>query len=316
MKRKNVLLTVAVVLVLLAVYGIWHYSPLRHLTRSQSGSDQNQIASAQNRNQPAIVTKKILPEDAGSQQSAEPSQPLVVVKNIAPEEQTPATESQVKTEELPAAGGKTPTVKADVEEKATQMIAAAGEKASRAAAEDTTSAKVKPAPDVATDKALKPVPATEQAASLKQDAYHPYSIMLSSCRQPQCARKIVSDYQKVGLKPYVVKVKFESGSEWLRVLTGHYQTRREAVKAKQEHRLSKAIVKRTPYTNLIGTYASPHEMQVDLNRIKKLGYSPYFIKTQTDTFKLLVGAFVTKEGAQAQQAELQAKGIQTMVVIR
>ena len=67
---------------------------------------------------------------------------------------------------------------------------------------------------------------------------------------------------------------------------------------------------------LIGTYASPHEMQVDLSRIKKLGYSPYFIKTQTDTFKLLVGAFVTKEGAEAQQAELQAKGIQTTVVIR
>jgi cell division septation protein DedD len=133
---------------------------------------------------------------------------------------------------------------------------------------------------------------------------------------PQSARKIVSDYKKAGLMPYVVKVKFESGDEWLRVLAGHYQTRREALQAKAEHQLSKAIVKRTPYTNLIGTYASLDEMQPDLQQIKELGYSPYFLKTPAGQLKLLVGAFVNKEGAQNLQAELQAKGIQNTVVIR
>ncbi len=322
MKRKNVLLSIAVVLVLLAVYGIWHYSPLRHLTRSQPGSDQTQIANNRGLNQPVIVTKKILPEPAGSQQTAEIPQPLVVLKNIAPEDKSQPAESQVKTEDLPLAEEKTPPVVAEAGEKPFQaapeepLVAKAEKKSPRVATDDAMAAKLEPSQSSEPAKPLKPLPAQKQAVSVKQEAYHPYSIMLSSCRLPQSASKIVSDYQKVGLTPYVVKVRLQSGGEWLRVLTGHYQTRREALKAKQEHRLSGAIVKRTPYTNLIGTYTSPHEMQVELNRIKKLGYSPYFLKTQADAFKLMVGAFVTKEGAENQQVELQAKGIQTTVIIR
>jgi cell division septation protein DedD len=106
------------------------------------------------------------------------------------------------------------------------------------------SAKVSASPAVQSDKPLKPITVQKTAAPVKQKTYHPYSIMLSSCRLPQSARKIVSNYQKVGLAPYVVKVKFDEGDEWLRVLAGHYQTRQEALKAKQKHQLSGAIVKR------------------------------------------------------------------------
>jgi cell division septation protein DedD len=140
--------------------------------------------------------------------------------------------------------------------------------------------------------------------------------MLSSCRLPQSARKIVSDYQKAGFAPYVVKVKFDNGDEWLRVLTGHYRTRREALNVKKERQLSGAIVKKTPYTNLIGIFAAQEAMQKDLSHLRKLGYSPYFLKTQNDRYKLLVGAFVTKEGAENQSKELQAKGIRNQVIKR
>jgi cell division septation protein DedD len=57
-------------------------------------------------------------------------------------------------------------------------------------------------------------------------------------------------------------------------------------------------------------------MQEELSRLRKLGYSPYFLKTQSDQYKLLVGAFVTKEGAENQRKELQAKGIRNQVVKR
>jgi cell division septation protein DedD len=163
---------------------------------------------------------------------------------------------------------------------------------------------------------LKPLPVQKTAASVKQESYHPYSIMLSSCRLPQSARKIVSDYQKAGLAPYVVKVKFDNGDEWLRVLTGHYKTRREALKVKKEQQLSAAIVKKTPYTNLIGTFAAEESMQADFSRLRKSGYSPYVIKTQNGRYKLVVGAFVTKEGAENQRKELRAKGIQSQIIKR
>jgi cell division septation protein DedD len=151
---------------------------------------------------------------------------------------------------------------------------------------------------------------------VKQESYHPYSIMLSSCRLPQSARKVVSDYQKAGFQPYIVKVKFDNGDEWLRVLTGHYRTRREALNVKKERQLSAAIVKKTPYTNFIGTFAAQEAMQEDLNRLRKLGYSPYFLKTQNGRYELVVGAFVTKEGAENQRKELQTKGIQNQVIKR
>ncbi|MGD8943208.1 MAG: SPOR domain-containing protein, partial [Desulfobacterales bacterium] len=240
-------------------------------------------------------TKKILPEQQSPQQTGDQPRPLVVLKKIRPEETPEPLQPQVEIE-IPA-----------VAEKKTSPVAPEVSSSVQSAQEQPATA----------EKPLEPQqPPAKKVATLQPDSYHPYSIMLSSCRLPQSARKVVSDYKKAGLAPYVVKVKFESGEEWLRVLTGHYQTRREAVQAKKEHQLKSAIVKRTPYANLIGTYASPDEMQADLQRIKKLGYSPYFLKTSTGELKLMVGAFFTKEAADDHQTELQAKGIQNTVIIR
>jgi septal ring-binding cell division protein DamX len=294
MKRKSIFLSIAVVLVLLAVYGIWHYSPLRYLTQSDSGSDQRLAAAAKNRSRPVIVTKRIRSQPENTQQSGDLPQPLIVSKKIQPEEMPSASKPQVPVE-IPAA-----------EEKEAPPAAPAA----------SSSTEIAQAQPVEAKKPAKPLPPPKETAALQPDTRHPYSLMLSSCRLPQSASKVVSDYKKVGLKPYVVKVKFKSGNEWLRVLTGHYQTRNEAAQAKKDLRLSNAIVKRTPYTNLIGTYTSLDEMQAELQQIKKLGYSPYFLKTQAGELKLMVGAFVTKKAAENQQAELQAKGIQSTVINR
>jgi septal ring-binding cell division protein DamX len=294
MKRKSIFLVVAVVLVLLAVYGIWHYSPLRYLTQSKSGSDRRVTLAVKNRSRPVIVTKKILPQPEDTQQKGDLPKPLVVLKQMETEQTPPSAKPPMQSEAPTTEQEKSPSTAPAV----------------------PSSAQIAQTPPVDAKKPAKPLPPPKKMTALQSDSKHPYSIMLSSCRLPQSARKVVSDYKKVGLKPYVVKVKFKSGNEWLRVLTGHYQTRNEAVEAKKEFRLSNAIVKKTPYTNLVGTYTSLDEMQADLQKIKKLGYSPYFLKTPTGELKLMVGAFVTKNAAEDQQAELQAKGIQNTVIIR
>jgi septal ring-binding cell division protein DamX len=295
MNRKSLFLSISVILVLGIVYIIWHYSPLRYLTQSNSGAEKTLTAAVENRNRPVVVTKKILPEPENPQQTGDLPRPLVVLKKIKPEQTPEPIQPQVKIEIPAVAEKKTAPVTPGV----------------------SSSAEIAQQQPATAEKPMEPQqPKAEKVAALRPDSYYPYSIMLSSCRLPQSARKVVSDYTKAGLTPYVVKVKFRSGDEWLRVLTGHYQTRREAMRAKAEHQLSNAIVKRTPYTNLIGTYASSDEMQADLQQIKNLGYSPYFLKSPTGQLKLFVGAFVNKEGAQNLQAELQAKGIQNTVVIR
>ena len=294
MKRKTVFWLAAAVIVLLALYGVWHYSPLRYLTRSKSQPDQTYSVNIKGQNQPIIITKKILPETAATQQTSDLPQTLVVLKKLSPQAKSKTAEPQEK--------GAAP--------------AAAAEKTFQAAPEDSLSAKVNAPQAVQTGKPLKALPVQKTAASVKQESYHPYSIMLSSCRLPQSARKIVSDYQKAGLTPYIVKVKFDNGDEWLRVLAGHYQTRQEALKVKKNQQLSAAIVKKTPYTNLIGTFTAEEGMQEDISRLIKLGYSPYFLKTKNGRFRLVVGAFITKEGAETHSKELQSKGIKNTVINR
>ena len=281
-------------LVLLAVYGVWHYSPLRHLTRSKSQPDTAFTSTTKSRNKPIIITKKILPETGERQQTGDLPRPLAVLKKLSPQEKSQSVEPPAQSTDSSAAGEKEP----------------------QAAPEVSVLAKAKTPQAAQPAKPVEPQPAQKTAGTDQPESHHPYSIMLSSCRLPQSARKIVSNYQKVGLSPYVVKVKFDEGDEWLRVLSGHYKTRQEALEAKKEHRLSGAIVKRTPYTNLVNTYTSMDEMQTELRRIKALGYSPYFLKTRTGQYKLVVGAFVTREGAESLRAELQSKGIQNTVIIR
>jgi hypothetical protein len=294
MKRKTVIWLTAVALILLALYGVWHYSPLRYLTRSKSQPDQTYRVNTKGQNQPIVITKKILPETAATQQTSDLPQPLIVLKKASPQQKSKLVKPQ----------------------KSSTDLATRREKTLQAAPADSSLAKASEPQAVQPAKPLKPLPVKKTATAVGPESYHPYSIMLSSCKLAQSARKVVSNYQKVGLAPYVVKVKFDDGDEWLRVLAGHYKTRQEALEVKKGHRLSGAIVKRTPYANLIGTYTSRDEMQVELRRIKALGYSPYFIKTQAGQYKLVVGAFVTEEGAENQRKELQSKGIKNTVVIR
>jgi cell division septation protein DedD len=294
MKRKTLSWLTAVALIALALYGVWHYSPLRYLTRSKSQPDQTNRDRIKGRNQPIVITKKIVPQNEATQQTSDLPRALVVLKKFSPQKKSQAAKQQGESTDPPVAG----------------------EKPSQAAGGDSPAVKISETRTVQSDKTSKPLPVRKTAAIVKQESHHPYSIMLSSCRLPQSARKIVSDYQKAGFAPYVVKVKFDNGDEWLRVLTGHYRTRREADKVKEEQQLSGAIVKKTPYTNLIGTFAAEEAMREDLRHLRKLGYSPYFLKTQNDRYKLLVGAFVTKKGAENQRKELQAKGIRNQVIKR
>ena len=294
MKRKTVFLLAAMVLVLLAVYGVWHYSPLRYLTRSKSQPDQAHSGTIKSRYRPVIVTKKILPDFAQKKRATDIPRPLAVLKDLPAKKRPQPDRPQEKSAD-----------QADSEKKTLGL-----QPAGSLIAQKSGPSEIKP------DASAKTIPDKPQVESLKPEPYHPYSILLSSCRLPQSARKIVSDYQKVGLAPYVVKVKFGEGDEWLRVLEGYYQTRQEALKIKKDHQLSAAIVKKTPYTNFIGTFAAEEAMQNDLSRLRKLGYFPYFLKTQNGRYKLVVGAFITKKGAENQSKELQSKGIQNKVIRR
>jgi cell division septation protein DedD len=73
---------------------------------------------------------------------------------------------------------------------------------------------------------------------------------------------------------------------------------------------------KTPYTNLINSFSSEIEATQILKNIKKLGYSPYIFKATENNYQLVVGAFMTKKGAERQKLELEAIGVQNQIIMR
>ncbi|MGD9077430.1 MAG: SPOR domain-containing protein, partial [Desulfobacteraceae bacterium] len=144
---------------------------------------------------------------------------------------------------------------------------------------------------------------------------YPYSILLYHFRGLERAKNIVSIYGKKGFSAYWVKVELDNGL-WYRVFVGHFQNRDKAERFRREHGLKDATVKLTRYANLIGIYPSSHALEDKILALKKLGYSTYVIKEQDGRSRLLVGTFITKEGAEKQRQELESDGIQSQVTER
>jgi cell division septation protein DedD len=294
MKKKTVFLFAFVAFTILAIYAIWHYSPLRHLTKSRSQPGKKQTAALGSKNQPLIVKKKIFPRPVTEAQEKDIPQPLIVLKDLVP---TPSSES-------------------DVQNKTTADSAVKKNKVLVLQPNGKLLSPPKGSGSAQPDEASKKIVRKTESMALEKKSDQPYSILLASCRLPQSARKVISDYQKVGFAPYVTKVEFKNGEVWLRVFTGQYPTRKAALKVKKEHRLSSALIKKTPYANLIGTFSSQNEMKERLKGLKDLGYFPYVLEGAADKFQLMVGAFITREGAEKQKSELLSKGISNEIVKR
>jgi tetratricopeptide (TPR) repeat protein len=152
--------------------------------------------------------------------------------------------------------------------------------------------------------------------SIKKVSLHPYSILLSSCRQWDSVQKVLINYRKIGLDPYVVKVELGKNEVWWRIFVGYFKGRKEALRIRNRHDLSDSIIMKTPYANLMGSFSSETEATKILRNIKKLGFSPYIVKTAENNFQLVVGAFKTNKGAEKLKLELESNGLQNQIIER
>ncbi len=148
------------------------------------------------------------------------------------------------------------------------------------------------------------------------DSRLPYSLHLSSWRTLEKARKMIARYRKKGLTPYAIKVNYEKSGIWWGCYSGYYKTKKEADIAIAKDKLVDVTVKKTPYANLIGCYTTESTMQDMSLKLNQLGFFTYAVKGENDTYRLFTGAFYTKEGAEAQCADLQSHGIQSQVTLR
>lgn len=293
-----------------------------------AGKGADLLASS---SQPTVVRKKVYPEETTENGGQSPT---VVRKKVpplpaAPEEHSTTQPPQLNAEEtaddkgrseLTTAAGISPAARAEPAKAETASDAVAGESAPQPEGLESGLPRT-PLTETAASPA-ETVPETGAAAvgaaettPLEVFPPRPYSLMLASCRLKENAQKVVADYRKKGLSPFIVKVELGNGDVWWRISAGHYQDRQEAARAKEEHALSDSVVKKTPYSNLIAMFSSEQDARAEARRLEELGYSPYLI-TGEKSLRLLVGAFETRRGAEKQKAELQSEGIPSQIIER
>ena len=146
---------------------------------------------------------------------------------------------------------------------------------------------------------------------------HAYSLILSSCREKKNAIKALVNLKKNGFSPlFIGKINLKKRGRWWVVYMGNYETWEKANRAREELRLSDAIIKKAPYTNLIGIFSSCTEKEAMYRSLKMLGYFPYTIETEKGIYRLLVGGHISLEEADEQRIGLNEVGIHTRVVKR
>jgi hypothetical protein len=145
---------------------------------------------------------------------------------------------------------------------------------------------------------------------------YPYSIYLGSYQTLERAEKAISSYQQEGLAVYWSRVNLGQKGIWYRVFAGYFRSEAEASDFIAKRRLKEAEVKRTTYSALIGVYASREEAQQKSAALLNLGFPTYVIPEAHAKFRLYSGAFVSKDGAEVNVADLASRGIQSRAVER
>jgi len=144
----------------------------------------------------------------------------------------------------------------------------------------------------------------------------PYSLRLGAFRTLGQAEKAVSSFKRRGLSVYWAKVDLGDKGTWYRVFVGRFESAEKAREFKEKHKLEGSLVKKAPYADLIGVYSNREDLEKITLCLRKLGFSPYAVKDLDGKYRVLVGAFMTREGAEQQRVELASKGIKSRVVNR
>jgi succinoglycan biosynthesis transport protein ExoP len=158
---------------------------------------------------------------------------------------------------------------------------------------------------------------TSSLATLSPPPTHyPYSLMTGSFKTLKRVNKHVSLLERKGFKPFWCQVDLGKKGKRFRVCVGHFETEKAAREFKKRFGLKTSKIVKTGYTTKVGDFTSKKEIDETLASLQKAGYSPYIIEDPQNRYRLLTGAYVTKEGADDMAGKLNDAGIESKVVLR
>jgi general secretion pathway protein A len=180
--------------------------------------------------------------------------------------------------------------------------------------EDTDQQTTSIFPAYKSDETSTTIPETATSTAPAKINYYPFTMQLACYNSLEGAKERIVLFKKTGLSPYLVRsLSRQTGELYWVIYAGYYKTLEEGEQAKKLYSLDYAIVTKTPYANLVGVYAKPEEMTDMIMRLEKSEHFPYAIEENKNVYRLYVGAFTTRQGAEKLHDQLNAMGINAVI---
>ena len=122
-------------------------------------------------------------------------------------------------------------------------------------------------------------------------------------------------YYHRGIQAYLVRTDLGKKGVWYRLFFGHYPSATAAVKDIEKYKFTGALVSRTRYACLQGSYPSLAQAEATIQLLGGKGFLPYTIIIGS-TYHVLVGAHPTRSAAEALRADLSAAGLSSKLIKR
>jgi len=145
---------------------------------------------------------------------------------------------------------------------------------------------------------------------------YPSSVLTGSFQDRERVNEEISSLKGKAFPPYWAYVDLGAKGKWYRVFAGHFKTSEDAERCKESLDMPGTGVLKTAYTNEIGYFYTGDEMERKAVSLKEAGYYSYRMKDACGGHRLLIEAYVTKEGVDEMARLLKKTGIESSVVLR
>ncbi len=189
----------------------------------------------------------------------------------------------------------------------------------------TKSAAVKASDEVARATAILPAPelknpvsgsAVKEMGTKTESILGSFTVLIASHRLADKVLHEASRYRASGVDSHWVKVDLGEDGIWYRHFAGRFNSRAEARQLIMDSGLATARILEAPWAISVGEGTSPEEIGSIADMLKSNGYDCYVQKIKKGVYRLLVGAFVTKEGAEKAALEITLPGVVPEIVLR
>jgi len=161
-----------------------------------------------------------------------------------------------------------------------------------------------------------PGPITKDSPIKITSETYPYILQLASYKTFSNTLRAVSLYENYETDIHWNRVDLGEKGVWFRLYTGRFKTKEEAKQYEEDLGLDESMVLSTPWTVLVDPGNHLHSPEKIKSVLEENKYDFYSIKNEDESFRLLIGAFRTKKGAEKLAQEIVELNLDAKAVLR